>query len=173
MTREPDNTPDWIKRRKQVEGEAERQAAERSHRNLEAAMSIGTGGPEFWNEFVAQVKVNTDALEPNFTRTMDEKIVGHTISELESPHTPERTCTIEVIRHSVKFGPDSRKTHLYYRPRGFNIRRVYQGKEDKIDLTIEANEIRVDVYGTVLTAKDFASHIVESMVKPIKFPDAR
>jgi len=26
---------------------------------------------------VAQVKVNTDALEPSFTRTMDEKIVGH------------------------------------------------------------------------------------------------
>ena len=77
MPHEPDNTPDWIKRRKQVEAEAERQAAERSQRNLEAAMSIGTGGPEFWNEFVAQVKVNTDALEPNFTRTMDEKIVGH------------------------------------------------------------------------------------------------
>jgi len=173
MTSESDNTPDWIKRDRREEAEAGQQATERSRRYLEAAMSIGKGGSDFWNEFVGQVKSNTEALERNFTRTMDEKIVGHTISEPESTLTPDRSCTIEVIRHSVKFGSDSRKTHLYYRPHGLNIRRVYQGKEDKVDLTIEGNEIRVDVFGTVLTAKDFASHTVESMVRSIKFPDAR
>ena len=87
MTSELDNTPDWITRDRRDEAEAEQQATERSRRHLEAAISIGKGGADFWNEFVDQVGANTDALERNFTRTMDEKIVGHAISEPESALT--------------------------------------------------------------------------------------
>lgn len=121
---------------------------------------------------MAQVIVNTDALEVNFTRSMDEKIVGFMTAEYDLTHTTEWSCHIQVERRSVRFSPDSRQLHLYYRPSGFIIRRAVQfsGQEYPVDITLRGDEVCVEVGGSVLTAEEFANHTVESMVKQINFP---
>jgi hypothetical protein len=172
MTGEPDKTPDWIKRNKQRETEAKRKAAEQSQRVLESTMSIANDGQDFWKRFVAQVKINTDDLEGNFTRSIDEKIVGFTSTEYDLARSPEWSCHIHVNRYSVRFSPDMRQLHLYYQPGGSTIRRATQfgEREYPVDLTMRGNEVCVEVGGEVLTAEEFANHSVESMVKQIRFP---
>jgi hypothetical protein len=173
VSEEPEN-PGWIDRDKQAAAEAEGKEKAESQREYAESRSVSDRGEQFWRALVEHIENNAAALERNYTRAVDEKIVGVAIAEYDLTHTPEWSLHIEVTRRSVKFNPDSRRLILYYRPGGLTIRRVYQAsKEDAVSLvSLRDHEVGVEVNGTAMTAKAFAEETIKTMFVKVNFPNA-
>jgi hypothetical protein len=174
VSEEPEN-PGWIDRERQAAAKAERGEDAASQRERAESHSISERGGHFWRTLVEHVENNARALESNYTRAIDEKIVGVVTARYDLTHTPEWSLHIQVTRHSVKVSPDSRQLNLYYRPGGLTIRRVYQlSKEDAVSLVpLPDHEVGVEVNGRPLTAKMFAEETIKTMLGKVNFPDAR
>ncbi len=169
-------TPDWIKKDRDAAAETARREADETERTTAEGLSISKVAPDFWRTLVEQLKINTDALEPNYTRSTDERIVGHTIPEYDTTHTPDWSCDIRVERYSVKFGPVDSKLRLYFRPGTTTIRRVpnfHVDKQDEVDLVMQRTEVGVEVAGRVLAAKRFAEETVRRLFDQVNFPDSQ
>jgi hypothetical protein len=174
VSEEPEN-PAWINQDRQATAEAEHRDKEESHRERVESRSISEQGEQFWRALVEHIENNAAALERNYTRAIDEKIVGVAIPEYDLTHTPEWSLHIQVIRHSIKFNSDSRQLNLYYRPGGLTIRRVYQlSREDSVSLvSLRTHDVGVEVNGRAETAKAFAEETIRTMLAKVNFPDAR
>ncbi len=142
---------------------------------MSESRSISKNGQDCWRAVVEEIQNNAATLEQNYTRTMDEKIVGFVMPEYDLTHTPEWSLHIEVLRYSVRFGPASCKLQLYYLPGGSAMRRVLElSKQDQVSLVIlHDDQVGVDVHGRFLTAKAFADQTIQQMFEKVNFPDAR
>ena len=116
---------DWMDRESARIADAKRLAEELGQRQLAASMTAQQGAPEYWKQFVDEVKVQADDLEKKFTKPafIDEKIVGHSAVKEPSAMLRDHSCTIIVNRYSVKFGPESCELYFYYQPGATQIKR--------------------------------------------------
>ncbi len=171
MANNEDSTPDWIKKDREAAAETARREAEENQRRSAEGLSVSKAAPDFWRTLVEQLRINTGALEPNYTRSIDEKIVGHTFVRDDTTHTTEWSCDIRVERYSVKFSPADSKLQLYFQPGSTTIRRVLNfSKQDEVALVMQRNEVCVEVAGRVLTAKRFAEETVQRLFEQVNFP---
>lgn len=161
---EKENIPDWIKKQKRQKAEEKRQANEISQRQLEAAMLIQQGGPDFWKQLVDRVGVNVRALP----ELEGEELTGSV--SLSAASGGELSCFIQVDRRSVRFGPELSHMSLFYRPGESRIRRWYQDREmSDIELVTYHNEVRAVIDGSApMTAEDLGDQIVEWMAEHVK-----
>ncbi len=163
---------DWIEKESARIAGAKEQAEKRDQQALEPSMTAQQGSPEYWSEFVEAVKLQTGKLEKAFTRSIDEKIVGHCIPEEPNSTRPNHSCTVMVTRYSVRFGPEECKMHFYYAPGATQIKRSALGQKDVfIDLHMSRRGMVADVNGTPMTATEFAAYVVEGMYERVKFPE--
>jgi hypothetical protein len=161
---------DWMDREGARIVDSERQADERSQRQLKASMSAQKKAPEFWKEFVDEVKVRTKELERYSTKSIDERIVGASTVKEPDQMFPDHRCKIAVTRHSVKFGPELCVLSFHYRHGATRIRRSPQGQRNAfIDIHAGPKNIVADVNGYLMTAKQLASYVVKGMYERVKF----
>jgi hypothetical protein len=165
---------DWMDKERARIADAKRLADEVGQRQLAASITAQQGAPEFWKQFVDEVKVQTDGLEKKFTKPgfIDEKIVGHSSVEEPSAMLRDHSCTIIVNRYSVKFGPESCDMYIYYQPGATQIKRSARDQRDMfIDLEAGPQGVMANVNGSSMTAKQLAAYIVKGMYERVKFPE--
>lgn len=147
-----------------------RQAEELGQQQLEASMAAQQVAPDFWNEFIAEAKVQADGLEKRFTYSIDEKIDGHCIVESPTPMLRDHSCTIIVDRHSMEFTKESVKFHFYYQPGSRHIKKSAWGQDDVfIGLYVGPQGKVAEVNGSSKTAKELAISLVKAMYESVKF----
>jgi hypothetical protein len=154
--------------------DAKRLADELGQRQLEASMTAQQGAPEYWKQFVDEVKIQTDDLEKKFTKPgfIDEKIIGHSIVKEPSATLQDHSCTIIVTRYSTQFGPESCELYFYYQPGATQIKRSIRDQRDVfIDLQAGPQGVMVNVNGFSMNAKQLAANIVKEMYERVKFPE--
>jgi hypothetical protein len=168
------NNTDWMDRENSRIANAERLAADLEQRQLEESMAAQQGAPEYWKQFVDEVKMQTENLEKKFTKPgfIDEKIVGYSAVEEPSAMLRDHSCTIIVNRHSVRFGPESCELYFYYQPGAAQIKRSARDQKDVfIDLQVGPQGVMADVNGSSMTAKELAAYIVKGMYERVRFPE--
>ena len=165
---------DWMDKESARIADAKRLTEELGQQQLAASMTAQQGAPEYWKQFVDEVKVQTDGLEKKFTKPgfVDEKIVGHSIVEEPNAMLRDHSCTIIVSRYSVKFGPESCDMYFYYQPGATQIKRSVRDQRDVfIDLQAGPQGVMANVNGSSMTAKQLAAYIVRGMYERVKFPE--
>jgi len=162
MTNQPDDAPEWIRKRNAEKAEQKRLEEESLRGQQQALESIEAGGPDFWKRFTDRVVVNAKALQ----QLEGEELFG---SASLSVTGPEHNCYILIERRSVKHGPEMTKMNLWYTPGGSRIRCWYQDTErNDLRLVIQGNEIRADYAGNILTTEQLADHFIQTMVEHVK-----
>ena len=163
MTNQPDDTPEWIKKRNAEKAEQQRKETESLQRQQDALALVEAGGPDFWKRFTDRVVLNTRALE----QLEGEELFGSTSLSVSGA---EHNCHIIVERRSIHHGgADMTKMNLYYAPGGSRIRCWYQDTErNDIQLVVHGKEIRAVYEGTPFTAEQLADHIVETMASGLR-----
>ena len=168
------NNTDWMDRENSRIANAERLAADLEQRQLVESMAAQQGAPEYWKQFVDEVKMQTENLEKKFTKPgfIDEKIVGYSAVEEPSAIFRDHSCTIIVSRYSVRCGPKSCELYFYYQPGATQIKRSTRDQRDVfIDLQTDPQGITADVNGSSMTAKQLAAYIVKGLYERVKFPE--
>jgi len=165
-----DNTPDWIKKHNQESADQKARVDAAERRRQQAAVSLRTAGPDFWQRFVNRVVANANALH-----TLNgEELVGNVSHSLPGGMTPEHNCYIQVNRQSVRFGPELSKMNLWFAPGSSKIRCWYQDQEMvDIQLGVRGGSVCAALAGDLLTAEQLADHIVEWMAERVKAPKRR
>jgi hypothetical protein len=163
MTNQPDDTPEWIKKRNAEKAEQQRKEAESLQRQQDALALVEVGGSDFWKRFTDRVVLNTRALE----QLEGEELFGSTSLSVSGA---EHNCHIIVERRSIHHGgPDVTGMNLYYAPGGSRIRCYYRdAKKNDIQLVVHGKEIRAGYEGTPFTAEQLADHIVETMASGLR-----
>lgn len=126
MTESSKKVPKWIQQ--EIDDKASKQRAEQAENERLAnnARTVADGGPAFWEQFTAQVKVNTDALQH-----LNEHLAGSASISSGSMTGPELSCIIQVNRHTFNPFPALSRMNLFHQPRGAAIRRNYQGDHQR------------------------------------------
>jgi hypothetical protein len=168
------SSTDWMDRESARIANAKRLAEDLGRRQLEESMAAQQGAPEYWNEFVGEVKMQTEDLEKKFTKPgfIDEKIVGYSAVEEPSAILRDHSCTIIVNRYSVRSGPESCELYFYYQPGATQIKRSARDQRDVfIDLQVGPQGVMANVDGSSMTAKQLAAYIVREMYERVRFPE--
>jgi hypothetical protein len=151
--------------------ETKRRAEELDQQQRETSMAARQGAPEYWKQFIDEVKALTAGLEERFTKSPDEKIVGWAAVEEPNANFPDYRCTVKVDRHSTEFENDSCQLDFYYQTGATQIKRSARGQQDVfIDLHAGSQGMVAELNGYLMTAKQFAVSIVQEMYERVRFP---
>jgi hypothetical protein len=159
-----ESIPEWIKQAKD-EKDRQKQAEEaEAQQRLRDAQTILAGAPEFWKQFLKELKNNADNL-----KEIGIGIRGSFSFFGKNENHPEESCRVQVERESRI--PKITYIDIHYDLGGRSIR-CYRLEGDEFQLTFRVDSQRnvvvtADGY-TLMNAKGAAQFIVEPMVNMVK-----
>lgn len=144
---------EWIEQQNEANQRTAADASARNQQAADAGRRIANQGPEVFQRFVKEVKVNTDAL-PN--------LVGEELSGSTSPHGTT-SCQVNVTWHNIRYGPNIISWNFHYSPQG--IRRVVWGQPELLFHFRLSHDGEVGIgYGnSVMTPEKMAELTVQQM----------
>ncbi|MGO9404000.1 MAG: hypothetical protein ACLPVW_11085 [Terriglobales bacterium] len=102
---------EWIEQQNAATHRAAAEAEARSQRAVDAAGRVANQGPEVFQRFLKELKVNTDAL-PN--------LVGEELSGSTSPQGTT-SCQVNVTWHNIRYRPNIISWNFHYSPQGIRL----------------------------------------------------
>jgi hypothetical protein len=102
---------EWIEQQNAANQRAAADASARNQQAVDAGRRVANQGPEVFQRFVKELKVNTDAL-PN--------LVGEELSGSASPQGTT-SCQVNVTWHNIRYGPNIISWNFHYSPQGIRL----------------------------------------------------
>ena len=144
---------EWIEQQNAANQRAAADASARNQQAVDARRRVANQGPEVFQRFVKELKINTDALP---------SLVGEELSGSTSPHGTT-SCQVNVTWHNIRYGPNIISWNFHHSPQGIRLV-VWDQPELLFHFRLSHdNEVGIGYGDSVVTPEKMAELTVQQM----------